>query len=357
MYMQITRRACTAVTVLACLLSVTVASCGCGRSSMGTSSRGSGNTSGTLEFGGRQRTYELHLPRGYRGDKPVPLVMIFHGGLGNASNVTTTSGMNATADEHGFIAVYPDGTGALRTRRLTWNVLFGFGYALRKNVDDTGFIRALVLELERKYSIDGRRVYATGISNGGMLAYRVASDLSDVFAAVAPMEGAIGARRSPDTPTIVFPAPASPVSVIIFHGKQDRNVPYDGGKGLGPANAIYVPVRQAVDSWVAWDGCGPATPVTTSTDGNIAVNRYTGGKGGTEVRLVTIMNGGHTWPKGNDFPLGAGKGDEGEARPGPQTGSGNELMWQFFSEHPKSRGTTQLGNVVFHRLKMQHNNL
>jgi polyhydroxybutyrate depolymerase len=290
----------------------------------GDSSKGSQSyTRETMQFEGRQRTYLLHLPSGYKADRQAPLVVVLHGGTGNAEQTVRMTGLNSTADQNGFVAVYPNGTGRQADKVLTWNVLFGFGYALRNDVDDAGFIRALIGTLEGKYAIDKGRVYATGISNGAMLSYLLGAEASDVFAAVAPVAGAVGAVPSGGGQQIVFPAPGNPVSVIAFHGRMDRMVPYQGGTGAGLSNATYVPVSRSIGDWVAWDGCQAAPRQVKSADGNVVIDSYPGGRNGTEVDLVTIADGGHNWPKGNDYP-----GLEGEE-------SANDLMWGFFAAHPK----------------------
>ena len=288
-------------------------------SSQGTQS----DTRETLQSGGRERTYLVHLSSGYREGKQLPLVIVLHGGMGNAEQTVRMTGLNSTAYKNGFIVVYPDGTGAHGDRVLTWNVLFGFGYAQRNNVDDVGFIRALVGTLEGKYVVDPSRIFATGISNGAMLTYLLGSEASDIFAAIAPVAGAVGAVPAGGGSQVLFPAPAGPVSVIAFHGKMDKAVPYDGGKGTGLVNATYVPVSQSIGDWVGWDGCQATVQQLKSADGNVVIDRYTGGSNGTEVELVTIGDGRHNWPKGNDYP-GAG-GEE----------SANDLMWEFFAGHPK----------------------
>lgn len=308
---------------LSTVLALTLA--GCFRSRRAADSTPTDSvTTESLPFGGMERTYLVHLPPGYKKGTPAPLVMAFHGGTSNAKNTVKGSGLNATSDAHGFIAVYPNGTGALGDRILTWNVLWGYGYALRNDVDDVGFVRAMVEDLKKKYSVDPARVYATGLSNGAMLSYRLGSELSDVIAAIAPVEGAIGASSSPGSPLMTFSQPDQPVSVMIFHGKADRFVPYEGGEGKGLTNAVYLPVSYALDSWVAWDGCGPTPSKVTSSDGNVTVDTYSGGKSGTEVALVTIDDGRHTWPQGSDYPVVGGK-----------EVSGNELMWQFFEAHAR----------------------
>jgi polyhydroxybutyrate depolymerase len=284
-------------------------------------SPGPGDSFGSITAGARERTYLLHVPPSYDGSRRLPLVIVLHGGTGNAPGTAVMTGMSETADREGFFAVYPNGTGLLSERILTWNVLFGFGYALRNGVDDTGFIRALVEELVRIHPIDERRIYATGISNGGMLAYLLGSTCSDIFAGIAPVAGAVAAKPNPRSEYVAFPSPARPVPVIAFHGKQDRLVPYTGGKGLGMANAVYAPVSHSIAAWVGWNGCAPTPDVITSPNGNVVSETYPAAEGVATVQLVTIENGGHAWPGGLRYP--------GGVEP-PQDISANDMMWRFF---------------------------
>lgn len=287
-----------------------------------------GSTREKLEFGGIERTYLLHVPPSYRQGSPAPLVLVFHGGTRNAQSMETLTGMSEKADREGFIAVYPDGTGRLENI-FVWNVEFGFGYALRNGVDDVGFIDSLIGELQKKLSIDGKRIFATGISNGGMLSYLVASRLSGRFAAVAPVAGASGGSEKAGSPIIIYGRPEQPVSVIVFHGKSDRLVPYAGGQGSGFANAVYIPVKESIDLWVGYDGCSPAPVSATSAGGNVIKDGYSGGRDGTEVVLYTIVDGGHAWPGGTPAW-------EGGDRPTPDINA-TDLIWEFFKAHPKQR--------------------
>ena len=156
------------------------------------------------------------------------------------------SGMSTLADQQNFIAVYPNGTGKLPT----WNAGNCCGYARQNNVDDIAFLRALIAKLQKSYSIDARRIYVTGISNGAMMSYRAACEMSDVVAAVAPVEGAQNVPCKP----------ASPVSLIVFHGTADHLVPYNGGSTpyqIGP-HRTDASVADTVAFWVKENGCAPA---------------------------------------------------------------------------------------------------
>ena len=135
----------------------------------------------------------------------MPLVVVLHGGGGNAENIEEVTGFSEKADEEGFIVVYPDGSGRLDRYLLTWNAGFCCGYALENNIDDVGFIRALIEYLQEKYAINRNMIYVTGISNGGMMSYRLGAELSDIVAAIAPVAGSIGGQATEEDIDLVYP--------------------------------------------------------------------------------------------------------------------------------------------------------
>ncbi|MCL4394111.1 MAG: prolyl oligopeptidase family serine peptidase [Chloroflexi bacterium] len=244
----------------------------------------------TLTFGGRTRTYIMRIPPNAASGSALALVIVLHGGAGNAASAEKMTGMSQAADRAGFAVAYPDGTGALGDRLLTWNSGSCCGYALDYDVDDVGFVRALIDQLEASSRIDPKRVYVTGISNGGMMAYRVACELSDRVAAIAPVAGAL------DNPC----EPAQPVSVVTFHGTADQNVPYDGGaptKQVDPHSRVDQSVAYAMSFWTERDGC--AAPPDREQSGSIIHEQYAGCSNGTSVVLYTIVGGGHAWPGGD----------------------------------------------------------
>ena len=145
----------------------------------------------------------------------------FHGGGTNAKTMVRFCGLNETADRDGFLAVYPNGSGR-NPNLLTWNAGNCCAYAMRQNVDDVGFVGALLDDLSGFANVDPKRVFATGMSNGGMLAYRLASELSQRIASIASVSGPMGTDAC---------RPTRPVSVLHFHGTSDEFAPYAGGRG------------------------------------------------------------------------------------------------------------------------------
>ena len=284
----------------------------------------SGDYQGQLVFEGLTRTYILHLPRAYNGRDLLPLVILLHGGGGNAQGAASTYGLNAVADREGFIAIYPNGTGVLQDRILTWNSGHCCGYALENQINDVGFIRALIEKLQRELKVDPRRIYATGHSNGAMLSYRLGAELSDILAAIAPVAGTIGGRVGPNTPLITIPQPNAPVAVIAFHGKLDSHVLYNGGHGPSTSGGrVDLSVAESIAFWVKANRCSAISQTVVSASGNIVKDTYGDCANGTDVVLYSVLSGGHSWP-GSD----RGEGQTKEI-------SATELLWKFFKQHPK----------------------
>jgi polyhydroxybutyrate depolymerase len=270
-----------------------------------------GNKSGSMEVDGRTRTYFVHLPPGYDGKTPLAVVLVLHGATESPEGVEHLSGMSVKADQANFIAVYPRGTGRANPARLpTWNSGNCCGYAQQNHVDDVGFIRALIDKLEEDYAVDPKQIFVTGISNGGMMSYRLACELSDKIAAAAPVEGAQNLTCSP----------SHPVSIIVFHGTADRLVPFNGGSTpfqIGPKR-VDTSVAETLSFWVKEDGC--STPPKHEETPALHADVYAGCAAGTGVELYAVQGGHHVWP---GSPI---SGNSVEA---------TDLMWAFFTQHPK----------------------
>src|SRR5690606_38463985 len=167
------------------------------------------------------RRYVVRVPaRVARSNALAPLVIVLHGGGGNASNAETMTGFTRKAEREGFIVVYPEGTARGRVPLLTWNAGHCCGYAMEQRVDDVGFITALIDKLQSTHRIDPDRIYVTGMSNGGMMSHRLGIELSHRIAAIGPVVGAVFGDEG---------RPRAPVSAIMINGMLDESVPYDGG--------------------------------------------------------------------------------------------------------------------------------
>lgn len=281
-----------------------------------------GDHSIEVDVHGESREAIVHVPSSYDGQQPIPLVLCFHGSASNARQQMRYSGLNAKADEAGFIVVYPYGTGRVSAFR-SWNAGNCCGYAQRKDIDELAFVKTLLDELESRANIDARRIYATGISNGGMLSYHLASEMSDRIAAIASVAGPMGYESC---------SPSRPVPILHFHGTTDTIVNIDGGPGnQRVANTEFYSLAHTISSWVDANGCD-AAPVMTempdASDDGMRVERDTYGNGreGAEIVLYRIIGGGHTWP-GRQFLTSV-------LGPSTMDISANDIIWDFFVKHP-----------------------
>ena len=286
-----------------------------------------GDSLRVVKVGNADRRYRVHVPKSYDPTKPIPVIIGFHGGGGNPESMIMLSGLNKKSDEAGFIVVYPYGTGRERDRGLTFNGGGCCGYAHQRKIDDIGFVVAMLADLQSAGNIDKNRIYATGISNGGIMTYYVASELSERIAAIAPVAGPM----MTDTCT-----PKRPVPVMHFHGTGDELAPFNGGKGKGspgvPAflRPEFNSVEHSINNWVKANGCDTTPKVEVlpdKADDGMRVTRksWSDGKNGSEVILVEIENGGHTWPGMKPVSKILG--------PSTMDISANDLMWEFFQEH------------------------
>jgi polyhydroxybutyrate depolymerase len=292
-----------------------------GRRSSGTS-RGSFVTPD-----GRTRTYRLHVPPSLPRHRPVPLLVALHGGFGSGHQFASSSGFDHLADEQGFIVVYPDGTpirasGALADARV-WNGGRCCGPAVAEQVDDVGFISQVITRISERHDIDSNRIYATGHSNGAIMSYRLACELSDRIVAIGVQAGSL--EVDPCTPS-------RPVSVLHLHGGADRNIPLDGGRGVGLAGIAFRPPRDAARTFARSDGC-PDTSTTSTTPDNadVSVETWQPCTDGTEVHFVTVAGASHAW-----------MGHPSPRRASALTGEpylrydSSAAIWSFLAAHPRS---------------------
>ena len=261
----------------------------------------------TLTHDGLTRTYRLHLPDDYHPDSLYALVINMHGLGSNAFEQEFYSEFNAVADSFGFIVTYPNGVNE------TWNISSPSG------TDDVGFISALIDTINLAYPLDLNRVFATGMSMGGFMSYRLACELSDRIAAIASVTGL----------QAFYPcSPSRPVPVMQFHGTADPVVPYAG-------------VPTTIANWVNYNGC-PSSPEVTelpdidTTDNSTVTKSYYGPCDElSEVILYTINGGEHTWP-GASFIIGITNQDI----------EASFEIWNFFNQYTLA-GPTSTEEIQF----------
>lgn len=269
-----------------------------------------GSSTHAITAGGVARSYIVYRPAALPA--AAPLVVMLHGGFGSASQAQKSYHWDAEADAGHFLVAYPDGL------RRAWNAGGGCcGVPGQAGADDIGFISAMVAAIGHAIGVNAHRVYATGISNGGIMAYDLACHTT-TFAAIGP-DSATQLGGCPDP---------APTSVIAIHGTADRNIPYDGGPGDGPGHIDGPPVPAVNAAWRRADHCAPpaattAGPVTTSVAKCPA---------GRTVELITIAGAGHQWPGSAQNP--AAQRVLGLDPPSTALNA-TQVIWQFFATHAR----------------------
>jgi polyhydroxybutyrate depolymerase len=237
---------------------------------------------------GRVRTFRLYISTAAATGGRLPLLIALHGGLGWGAQFATNSGFDGLAEANRFLVVYPDGTNNRPgdSRLLTWNGGLCCRPASEQQVDDVGFLRALIDRLAVEQPVDPSRVVVAGHSNGAILAYRLACELSDQILAIGVQSGVVG----------VPCFPSQPVSVFHLHGLADSNIPIDGGRGSGPSAVEFPSPREAAAGFAALDGC-QAGPIEQSDASNADVlsRRWSQCTGGSTVQFVTVAGASHAW--------------------------------------------------------------
>jgi polyhydroxybutyrate depolymerase len=273
----------------------------------------SGSSTHTITVQGLVRSYRVYRPAS--SGSRLPLVVFLHGGFGSAAQAERYYGWDALADRVHALIAYPDG------ESRAWNVGGGCcGVPARSGTDDVAFITAMVRAIEAQVPVATDRVYATGISNGGMLAYRLACDTT-IFAAIGP-----------DSATQLGPcARPAPISILHIHGTADRTIPYDGSQGTGFARIHGPAVATLIAGWRAVDGC-PAPTVATV---GVVTRSVALCPSGRAVELITIAGAGHQWPGGRRYP---GVGLVPGLDPPSTALDATTTIWQFFAAHPRAAG-------------------
>jgi polyhydroxybutyrate depolymerase len=279
----------------------------------------------TLYHEGRERTYLLYVPDGLHKNEPVPLVFAFHGGGGTGSGMRSLTRFDRLADREGFIAVLPDGVGN------SWNDgrqnLASQAYLL--NVDDVGFVDAMIETVSLEFPVDPKRIYATGISNGAIFSHFLAAQRASTFAAIAPVVGGLAIPFNEQF------NPNDALSVLLIQGTDDPLVPYHGGQIAGGNRGAIIGTEDTARLWVQNNGCNDMPlieqlPNNDLNDGCL-VTQYTWSNGNADsaVVLIKIEGGGHTWPGGVQYLPESIIGrvcKDFEA---------TEAIWSFFKGHPK----------------------
>ena len=265
----------------------------------------SGDNEYTMTVSGLERKYLLHIPPGVDGSKPLPILFalpaydieVFF----EISDMQYVTRLSDISDQNGFLLVFASGFSG------TWNAGSCCGAAADQKVDENAFFKQMLVDIGKIAPIDPKRVYVVGYQLGGMMAYRLACEMSDTFAGIASVAG--GLTFSPCQP-------AQPVSIIQIHGLKDLLVPYQGGVGgLMGGKTTFLSVQDTIASWVQLDGCTGSPQ--TDKQGTIGTHTvYSTCKGGSAIELYVIDGLGNNWPTQYVMPA-------------------SQMIWDFFKAHPK----------------------
>jgi polyhydroxybutyrate depolymerase len=293
----------------------------------------------SLTFDGLHRDYLLHVPPAAAFGQPLPLVLNLHGATQNAQLEEITSGMDSNADTNGYLVAYPNGTRiskvltpdpVAKQAQYGWNAGQCCGLPVTKHLNDVGFLLKVIGNVASHTPVNLRRVYVTGISNGGMMAYAMASEASDHIAAISSVSGQV------ELPTI---HPTRPVPTMEFHSINDPIAKWQGVPNRNPQ--LRLSVMEGIDQWVKADGCNPTphdgTPIVGpagSVSAGETATKVTYGhcRDGTEVALWRFTGSGHVWP-GSVFNTAPGTFVLAGVGRGIILVNANQEMWQFFQRY------------------------
>jgi polyhydroxybutyrate depolymerase len=268
-----------------------------------------------------ERSFIVYQPNGRIAGTKLPLIFALHGGKGTADDMFQLADFRAIADREQIVLIYPDGI------EKSWND--GRPTAANQmGIDDVNFFRQISNYAIQNFHVDPRRIFATGMSNGGFMSARLGCELSDVITGIATVASSIS--------QVVFDncQPRKPVAAMVIQGSRDTFVPLDGGLVSPGAGGLAVSHDQAVQKWVAVNKISsPAVVVNLpdiANDGTtIAESTHSGGTDGFAVVGYVVLNGGHTWPQGgqylSEFLIGKTSQDM----------NANEVIWAFFKRFQK----------------------
>lgn len=269
-----------------------------------------------LQSGSFTRSYLLHLPPDSSRLRPTPIVIVFHGAGMTAGQMSHVTHLSAVADLHGFAVLFPQGY------QQSWAVPGGSTPAQKAGVDDVSFVRSLIDSVGQLYDLDGSRVVAAGISNGGILTELLGCALADRLIGIAPVAGLM--RRN----TAAGCAPARPIPVFGIHGIDDPIASYQGVPGADG----FLSFTDTLAFWARVDGCsGPPASGQLAGTGHdsttVTALTYAGCAAGTEVIGYAVKGGGHAWPGGEPV------GDIDQFGTTSQQFDASEVIWSFLDRH------------------------
>jgi polyhydroxybutyrate depolymerase len=293
-----------------------------------------------LTSDGMARDYRLHVPPVATDGKSLPLVLNLHGATQNARLEEITSSMDPSADRGGYLVAYPDGTRiskvltpdpVAKQAQYGWNAGACCGLPVARRIDDVGFLLKVISNIASRTPVDLRRVYVTGISNGGMMAYAMAAEASNHVAAISSVSGQV---------ELLTIHPSRPVPTMEFHSLNDPIAKWNGVPNRNPR--LRLSVMEGIDQWVRADGCSArpdqntklvGAPHSISAGETATLVTYTHCHSGSEVALWRFTGSGHVWPGST---LNTGPPSSwilGGVGRGIILVDANESMWSFFQRY------------------------
>ncbi|TGL11337.1 extracellular catalytic domain type 1 short-chain-length polyhydroxyalkanoate depolymerase [Leptospira meyeri] len=276
----------------------------------------------TFSFDGIPRYYKIHVPKSYSPNKETPLLFVLHGGGGDMEIQSNEEYYHqiSKSEENGHIVVFPNGYSKYKSGKIaTWNAGNCCAEARDKKIDDVGFIKEVLNHTTKQMRIDKSKVYSTGMSNGAMMTYRLACEMTDTFSAIATVAG---------TDNTASCNPSKPISVLHIHAKDDDKVLFNGGAGNSFKDRSlvtdFVSVPKSVSKWVSFNQCNP-TPKRVLDEPGVTCDEYTECKDGVKVKLCVTESGGHSWPGGKKPSFFFGSATPSTAI------KANDVMWDFFT--------------------------
>lgn len=270
---------------------------------------------------GDRRKYLLSVPKSYDPSVATPLVLFFHGGGGHMEQAVADYGWREKSEKEGFIVAFPNGSSRLPRQHLaTWNAGTCCGYARDQKIDDVGFTKQVIADIERQVNIDPGKIFATGMSNGGMFAHTLACTMADTFAAVASVAGTDG------NPTC---RPSQPISVMHIHAKDDTHVIFTGGAGEDAFRdeskvTDFISVEETAKRWIERNEADPAPKRVLEVPGAYG-DLYTSKTNRSQIEIVVTETGGHSWP--------GGKAVRGKTP--TRAIDADDIIWDFFKAQAK----------------------
>ncbi|MFZ1983509.1 MAG: PHB depolymerase family esterase [Desulfatitalea sp.] len=262
------------------------------------------------------RKYLLHIPASYSAARATPLVLFFHGGGGHMEQAAADYGWREKSEQEGFIVAFPNGSSPLPRQHLaTWNAGECCAYARDENIDDVGFVRQVIADIERQVHIDAGKIFATGMSNGGMLVHRLACEMADIFQAVASVAGTDNTRGC---------NPCRPISVLHIHARDDTHVLFNGGAGKDAFRdeskvTSFTSVADTINRWIVRNKAEKTPRRVLGVPGAYG-DLYTSKQNDARIELIVTETGGHSWPGGKAI-LG---------KKPSQVIIANDVIWDFF---------------------------